>query len=203
MKQKIVGILLFNEVEVLDFAGPFEVFSVTEDSSKNDKPFKVVTISQDGQMIKARNGLRVQPDFSFEDHPDLDILVVPGGYGARELEIHNQDLHQWIKEQDQTTEYTTSVCTGAFLLAKAGLLEGKTVTTHFSAIDRLAESFPSLNVKRSTKFVDEGHILTSAGISAGIELSLYLVGKLLGSNVSENTARQMEYDIQFGHQKNK
>lgn len=197
MKQKIVGILLFNEVEVLDFAGPFEVFSVTEDPSKNDKPFKVVTISQDGQMIKARNGLRVQPDFSFEDHPDLDILLVPGGYGARELEIHNQDLHQWIKEQDQTTEYTTSVCTGAFLLAKAGVLEGKTVTTHFSAIDRLAESFPSLNVKRNTKFVDEGHILTSAGISAGIELSLYLVGKILGASTAKETAKQMEYDRQY------
>lgn len=197
MKQKIVGILLFNEVEVLDFAGPFEVFSVTEDSSKNDKPFKVVTISQDGQIIKARNGLRVQPDFSFEDHPDLDILLVPGGYGARELEIHNQDLHQWIKEQDQTTEYTTSVCTGAFLLAKAGLLEGKTVTTHFSAIDRLAENFPSLNVKRNTKFVDEGHILTSAGISAGIELSLYLVGKILGASTAKETAKQMEYDRQY------
>lgn len=95
---------------------------------------------------------------------------------------------------DQTTEYTTSVCTGAFLLAKAGLLEGKTVTTHFSAIDRLAENFPSLNVKRNTKFVDEGHILTSAGISAGIELSLYLVGKILGASTAKETAKQMEYD---------
>ncbi|MFC6463538.1 DJ-1/PfpI family protein [Marinilactibacillus sp. GCM10026970] len=197
MKQKIVGILLFNEVEVLDFAGPFEVFSVTENPSKKDKPFKVVTISQDGQMIKARNGLHVLPDFNFGNHPKLDILVVPGGYGARELEIHNQDLHQWIKEQDQTTEYTTSVCTGAFLLAKAGLLEGKTVTTHFSALDRLAESFPSLNVKRNTKFVDEGHILTSAGISAGIELSLYLVGKILGASTAKETAKQMEYDSQY------
>ncbi|WP_225742885.1 DJ-1/PfpI family protein [Marinilactibacillus sp. Marseille-P9653] len=197
MKQKIVGILLFNEVEVLDFAGPFEVFSVTEDHSEKDKPFKVVTISQDGQMIKARNGLRVLPDYSFESHPDLDILVVPGGYGAREIELHNQDLHQWLKEQDQKTDYTTSVCTGAFLLAKAGLLENKTVTTHFSALDRLADNFPSLNVKRNTKFVDEGHILTSAGISAGIELSLYLVGKILGASTAKETAKQMEYDSQY------
>ncbi|WP_208559492.1 DJ-1/PfpI family protein [Marinilactibacillus kalidii] len=196
MNQKIVGILLFNEVEVLDFAGPFEVFSVTQQASNDERPFKVITISQDGELIKARNGLQVKPDFSFEQHPELDILIVPGGYGAREIEVHNKTLHQWIQKQDQTTMHTMSVCTGAFLLAKARLLEGLSVTTHFSSLDKLETAFPSLTVKRNTKFVDQGHILTSAGISAGIELSLYLVGKLLGTAIAKETAQQMEYTIQ-------
>lgn len=194
MKQQMVGIFLFNEVEVLDFAGPFEVFSVTE--IDQEKPFQVVTISQDGKEIKARNGLRVHPDYSFDNHPLLDILVIPGGYGARKLEIENPVTLNWIKQQSQTVSYLTSVCTGAFLLAKVQLLDGKEATTHFASLDLLEESFPRVTVKRGTKFVDRGEVITSAGISAGIEMSLHLVGKLLGKHVADETAKHMEYDRQ-------
>lgn len=195
MKQKTVGIFLFNEVEVLDFAGPFEVFSVTE--VDEEKPFNVVTISQDGEPIKARNGLRVLPDYHFDNHPTLDIVVILGGYGARKIEINNEMTLDWIKKQSGVVPYTTSVCTGAFLLAKVGLLDGKSATTHFASLDLLEETFPSIEVKRGTKFVDEGRIITSAGISAGIEMSLHLVGKLVGKQVAEQTAQHMEYDIQY------
>lgn len=198
MDQKTVGIFLFNEVEVLDFAGPFEVFSVTtgKDVDGNEKPFNVITISETGKMVRARNGLQVQPDFSFESHPPLDILVIPGGYGAREIEINNPTVHGWIKEQDKVVEYTMSVCTGAFLLAKAGLLENKSATTHFASLDRFEQNFTNVEIKRHVKFVDEGRMITSAGISAGIEMSLHLVGKILGTDVAKQTAKYMEYDIQ-------
>lgn len=199
MEQQTVGVFLFNEVEVLDFAGPFEVFSVTEVEEK--KPFNVVTITQNGEAIKARNGLNVLPDYSFEDHPPLDILVVPGGYGARKLEIDNEVALNWIKIQSEKVHYTTSICTGAFLLAKVGLLENKAATTHFASLKLLEETFPSIDVKKNKKFVDEGNLITSAGISAGIEMALHLVGKILGEKVAEQTAHHMEYDIQ--HKKHK
>jgi transcriptional regulator GlxA family with amidase domain len=192
MEQKIVGIFLFNEVEVLDFAGPFEVFSVTEVNGK--KPFNVVTISEDGKQIKARNGLTIVPDYSFTDHPPLDILVVPGGYGARKIEINNQRTLDWIKEQHNHVSITTSVCTGAFLLAKIGLLDNKAATTHYESLELLAKTFPLIEVKKGIKFVDEGQLVTSAGISAGIEMSLYLVGKILGEKVARETAQHMEYN---------
>lgn len=197
MQKLTVGILLFNEVEVLDFAGPFEVFSVTEQPKTGDKPFNVVTISETGSLINARNGLKVQPDYSFENHPKLDILVVPGGYGARKLEINNDTVHQWIQQQNQQVSYITSVCTGAFLLAKAKVLEGKKVTTHYASLDKLQADFPELTVQKNVKFVDEGRLITSAGISAGIEMALHLVGKILGDKVSEETALHMEYDRQY------
>lgn len=198
MKQRTVGILLFNEVEVLDFAGPFEVFSVTELPDTEEKPFNVVTISETGALIQARNGLKVQTDYSFTDHPKLDILVVPGGYGARKIEIENKIVHQWINKQNEVVDYMTSVCTGAFLLAKAGLLKGKRVTTHFASLDKLQAEFPDLTVVKNTKFVDEGQLITSAGISAGIEMALHLVGKILGEDVSAETAYHMEYNRQQG-----
>lgn len=193
MEKKTVGILLFNEVEVLDFAGPFEVFSVTKDKHTKEHPFNVVTISENGKMIKARNGLQVQPDYSFSTHPTLDILIIPGGYGARKIEIDNVKLINWIREQDTFTDYTASVCTGAFLLAKAGLLVEKAATTHIDSLDRLERDFLNITVKRNMLFVDEGHVITSAGISAGIEMSLHLIGKILGEKVAEQTANHMEY----------
>ena len=125
-KQWRVGIFLFDEVEVLDFAGPFEVFSVT--SLENDeKPFIVETVSEKGNIVYARNGLKVQPDYNFDNMPQFDILIIPGGPGAREKEIHNENVIKWIADQMQNVQIMTSVCTGALLLAKAGLLKGKKV----------------------------------------------------------------------------
>jgi len=188
-----VGIFLFNDVEVLDFAGPFEVFSVTE--VDEEKPFTVYTVSQNGEMITARNGLKVKPDYSIEDFPPVDILIIPGGKGARENEVKNDTIINWVRQQMKEVKLMTSVCTGALLLAKAGLLEGLKATTHWASIQTFKKDFPNVEVMENVKFVDEGHIITSAGISAGINMSFHIVKNLLGVEIAEDTAKSMEYDI--------
>ncbi|PSR25263.1 MAG: AraC family transcriptional regulator [Sulfobacillus thermosulfidooxidans] len=193
-QQWSVGILIFDDVEVLDFAGPFEVFSVAANPVTNQNPFTVKTISENGEMVTARNGLKVYPDFSFDNAPRFDILVIPGGPGARETEIHNVNLIEWIQDRMHDVQIMTSVCTGALLLAKAGILNGKRATTHWGSYDRLESEFPSVLVQRNVKFVDEGAIITSGGISAGINMSLHIVKRLVGSEIAQETARRMEYD---------
>lgn len=197
MKRWKVGILLFDDVEVLDFAGPFEVFAVTtakHDDGELYSPFEVTTISEDGQMITARNGLKVQPDYSFGTAPAYDLLVIPGGMGTRGL-VHNKVVVAWIAEQFAEVQWMTSVCTGAFLLAEADLLEGKRATTHWASIERMRETYPTVIVEEDVKFVDEDRIVTSAGISAGINMAFHMVNRLLGKEVAKETARTMEYDI--------
>ncbi|PAD89360.1 AraC family transcriptional regulator [Niallia circulans] len=191
-----IGIFLFNDVEVLDFAGPFEVFSVTtrEDGSK---PFIVQTISETGQMIRARNGLKVYPDYSFQTMPKFDLLIIPGGLGAREREVHNKTVINWIKEQMEEVQWMASVCTGALLLAEAGLLDGLNATTHWASLIRLEEEYPQVNVVKKVKFVDEGRIITSGGISAGINMSFHLVKRLAGVKIAKETAKRMEYDVEL------
>ncbi|MEW4235784.1 AraC family transcriptional regulator [Bacillus thuringiensis serovar medellin] len=193
MNKWSVGIFLFNEVEVLDFAGPFEVFSVTE--VNEEKTFTVYTVSENGEMITARNGLKVQPDYSIENLPPVDILIIPGGLGARKYEIKNEIVIKWIRQQMKEVKLMTSVCTGALLLAKAGLLEGLKATTHWASIEKFKNEFQNVEVIENVKFVDEGHIITSAGISAGINMAFHIVKNLLGMHVAEDTAKQMEYDI--------
>ncbi|ACM13118.1 AraC family transcriptional regulator [Bacillus cereus] len=193
MNKWSVGIFLFNEVEVLDFAGPFEVFSITK--VHEEKPFTVYTVSQNGEMITARNGLKVKPDYSIEDLPPVDILIIPGGKGARENEVKNDIVINWVRQQMKEVKLMTSVCTGALLLAKAGLLEGLKATTHWASIQTFKKDFPNVEVMENVKFVDEGHIITSAGISAGINMSFHIVKNLLGVEIAEETAKNMEYDI--------
>lgn len=193
MNKWSVGIFLFNEVEVLDFAGPFEVFSTTK--VHEEKPFTVYTVSQNGEMITARNGLKVKPDYSIEDLPPVDILIIPGGKGARENEVKNDIVINWVRQQMKEVKLMTSVCTGALLLAKAGLLEGLKATTHWASIQTFKKDFPNVEVMENVKFVDEGHIITSAGISAGINMSFHIVKNLLGVEIAEETAKNMEYDI--------
>lgn len=193
MNKWSVGIFLFNEVEVLDFAGPFEVFSITK--VHEEKPFTVYTVSQNGEMITARNGLKVKPDYSIEDLPPVDILIIPGGKGARENEVKNDIIINWVRQQMKEVKLMTSVCTGALLLAKAGLLEGLKATTHWASIQTFKKDFPNVEVMENVKFVDEGHIITSAGISAGINMSFHIVKNLLGVEIAEETAKNMEYDI--------
>jgi len=195
LKRKKVGILLFDEVEVLDFAGPFEVFSITETIEEKEKAFEVHTVARTKSVIHARNGLKILPDYDFLDAPSFDIVIVPGGYGAEEIEIHNQVTIDWLKEIAATTEIMASVCTGAFLLAKAGLLDGKEVTTHWMDTDRLEKEYPEIKVIRGVKYVDQYPIITSGGISAGINMSFYIVKKILGQDVEKNTAKRMEYEI--------
>ncbi|MBJ8108162.1 DJ-1/PfpI family protein [Bacillus cereus group sp. N6] len=190
-----VGIFLFNEVEVLDFAGPFEVFSVTE--ADEEKTFTVYTVSQNGEMITARNGLKVKPDYSIEDLPPVDILIIPGGKGVRENEVQNDIIINWVRQQMKEVKLMTSVCTGALLLAKAGLPEGLKATTHWASIQTFKKDFPNVEVMENVKFVDEGHIITSAGISAGINMSFHIVKNLLGVEIAEETVKSMEYEILF------
>ncbi|UQZ77414.1 AraC family transcriptional regulator [Niallia circulans] len=191
-----IGIFLFNDVEVLDFAGPFEVFSVTA-REEGSKPFIVQTISETGQMIRARNGLKVYPDYSFQTMPKFDLLIIPGGLGAREREVHNKTVINWIKEQMGEVQWMASVCTGALLLAEAGLLDGLNATTHWASLTRLKEEYPQVNVVKKVKFVDEGRIITSGGISAGINMSFHLVKRLAGVKIAKETAKRMEYDVEL------
>jgi len=193
---RTVGILLFDEVEVLDFAGPFEVFSLASYLESGEKAFSVKTVSETGGLIRARNGLMVTPEYSFDNAPDFDILIVPGGYGAEEIEIHNARLIKWLQNRSHQVELLASVCTGAFLLAKAGVLNGKRATTHWMDIDRLQKEFPEVHVVRGKKYVDEGAVITAGGISAGINMSFYVVKKLLGEDVARATAKRMEYDVE-------
>lgn len=190
-----VGILLFNEVEVLDFAGPFEVFSIASYSNCQQKPFTVKTVAQTTDLISARNGLKVQPDFDFNNSPSFDILIIPGGYGAEEIEIHNEILKNWIKIRAEECDIIASVCTGSFLLAETGLLDGKRATTHWLDIDRLESEYTKIKVQRGVKYVDESNIITSGGISAGINMSFYLLNRLVGKEIAIATAKRMEYDI--------
>lgn len=195
MNKTKVGIFLFNEVEVLDFAGPFEVFSLT--SKDNEKLFEVITIGETGEIISARNGLKVKPRASFKDNPDLDILIIPGGYGAEEIEIKNKAVLHWIIEQKDKVKILASVCTGAFLLAECGLLDHKSATTHWMDLDRMKDEYPKINVIDHIKFVDEGSIITSGGISAGINMSFHIIKKLCGADVAKSTSKRMEYDIEI------
>ena len=189
---KNVAILIFDEVEVLDFCGPFEVFSVAGRRSGLD-PFNVYTVAQTSGPVVARNNLSVNPAHTLADCPRPDVLLIPGGYGTRR-EMHNEVLTDWIRQRAEEVELLLSVCTGALLLAKAGLLEGLSATTHHGAFDLLREVAPNTSVLESERVVDNGKIILSAGISAGIDMSLYAVGRLLGEEQAEETARYMEYD---------
>jgi transcriptional regulator GlxA family with amidase domain len=193
-QQRNVAILIFDEVEILDFCGPYEVFGVT---GKRDgsNPFNVYTVAEEGRPIIARNQLSINPQYNLLDCPRSDILLVPGGYGTRR-EMHNPVLLGWMEERAQQVELLLSVCTGALLLAKAGLLEGLAATTHHGAIDLLKKVAPNTQIKADERFVDNGSIILSAGISAGIDMSLYVVAKLLGEEQARETAEYMEYDWQ-------
>ena len=195
MTPRTVGILIFNEVEVLDFCGPFEVFSVARPEGVDDdaaRLFQVFTVTERDDLVECRGGLLVKPHYTFQTAPQFDIIVAPGGRGTR-VERHNQTLLDWINTQNAQTELTLSVCTGAFLLAENGILDGKRATTHWGSIDFMRETYPQVAMLENTRFVDEGRVVTSAGISAGIDMSLHVVAKLHGQKAAEWTARRMEY----------
>jgi transcriptional regulator GlxA family with amidase domain len=193
---KRVGILLFDDVEVLDFCGPFEVFSATrlheELRREEPSPFEVVLIAETKDPIITSGGMKVLPDFDFSDAPRLDILVVPGGWGTRQ-EMHNVRLLAWVAQCAQSAETVTSVCTGSLLLGKAGLLDGKTATTHWRSLGWMQELFPSTAVDTQRHFVRDGNLFTSAGISAGMDMALMVVASYFGETVAKSTARHMEY----------
>jgi transcriptional regulator GlxA family with amidase domain len=192
-----VGIYVYDDVEVLDFGGPFEVF-VTASRMKARltpdvaKPFEVFTIADAVRPIHARAGLMIMPSFDIMKHPKIDVLIVPGG--VHDSELMRGNIIKWIATIGATAELTASVCTGAFLLAKAGLLDGAIATTHWEDIADFRTMFPQLAVTNQERWVDAGRVVTSAGISAGIDMSLHLVARLEGEELAVRTARQMDYD---------
>ncbi len=191
-----IGIFVFDNVEVLDFAGPYEVFTtaarVAARTQKNQDPlFEVFTIGASLESVCARAGLAIQPDYAF-DHPALDVLIIPGGVVSAEMS--KQAVIDWIATTAPTTTITASVCTGAFLLAQAQLLTDKSATTHWEDIAELRELFPNLQVIEHVRWVDQGAIVSSAGISAGIDMCLHLVERLAGRELAEQTAKQLEFD---------
>jgi transcriptional regulator GlxA family with amidase domain len=191
-RQRSVALLVFDGVEVLDFAGPFEVFSVTSEINET-RPFNVQVVAEGLAPIRARNGLSVNPDAAIADVRTADILIVPGGQGTRR-EINNPAMVEWIASIATNAELVLSVCTGSFLLARAGLLAGLTATTHHHTFDLLRELAPDSTVVEDQRFVDNGKIVTSGGISAGIDMSLHIVARLLGEETAARTASYMEYE---------
>jgi transcriptional regulator GlxA family with amidase domain len=184
--------VIFDEVEVLDFCGPFEVFSTTG-GRQGLTPFDVYTVSEKGERVKARGGLSVNPDYSFENCPGPDILLIPGGAGTRR-EMNSSTTLNWIRCKARGAELILSVCSGALVLAKAGLLHGLTATTHYAALDELRAIGGDIAVEGQRRFIDNGRVIVSAGISAGIDMSLYVVARLLGIEQAAETARYMEYE---------
>jgi transcriptional regulator GlxA family with amidase domain len=190
-----VAIYVFPNVEVLDFAGPFEVFSTASRVHARRhpealSPFEVFTVAQTAEAVQARAGLRVVPDYCLHNCPQPNVLLIPGGVVDEEL--RNPEVVGWITERAVRSSIVASVCTGAFVLAEAGLLEGKVVTTHWEDLQDLQARYPSLKVQSEVRWVDEGSVVTSAGIAAGIDMSLHLVARLATPELAEATARQMD-----------
>ncbi len=196
MQRKRVGIILFEDIEVLDFCGPFEVFSVTrlneEYRREEPSPFNVVLVAESQDPIATTGGMTVLPHCTFENCPRLDILVVPGGWGTRK-ELSNPIMLDWLRGRAAEVEILTAVCTGSMLLGFAGLLDGLRATTHWCSLDWMRDSLPSVSVEYGKHFVQDGSVFTSAGISAGIDMSLKVVAHCYGEDIARATARHMEY----------
>jgi transcriptional regulator GlxA family with amidase domain len=196
-----LAIFLFDDVEVLDFAGPYEVFSITGLRTFTEKPFNVYTVAEKSPVV-ARNGLTIIPDFLLDTCPNPDIILIPGGggysvegqpFGSRK-EMYNPVVLEWVKKQATQVELVLSVCTGALILGQAGLLEGLKATTHFKALDSLRAISPNIEVVENVRYVDNRNVILSAGVSAGIDMSYYVVSKLLGKEVADEAARYAQYD---------
>lgn len=194
-KKMNVAIFIYDGVEILDFSGPAEVFAVSgfkDEKGAYQRAFNVYTVAVSKDIINSQGFLKVVPDYSIFNCPKTDIIVLPGGSSRKSRE--NIDVINWIKENSKQKSIFLSVCTGAFLLGEAGLLNGKKVTTWYGALDRLKEAYPEAEVLKETRFVDNGKLITTAGVSAGIDGALHLVGKLLGLEAALGTAEYMEYD---------
>ena len=197
-----VAILVFPDVEVLDFAGPFEVFSVAAriaaaTMARARSPFTVSLVGASGASLAARHGMGVVPHYGFYNVPPVDLLIVTGGIVTQPLA--DAATLDWVASAHRQAALTASVCTGAFILAKLGIVDGLPVTTHWDDIAELRHSYPALDVREQVPFVDNGAVVSSAGISAGIGMSLHLVGRILGTGMAIATARRMEYDWTPGH----
>lgn len=187
-----VGIYIYDQAEVLDFAGPFEVFSTATRVCPDSDPFTVFLVSETGAMVTARAGFQVVPAYGFDRHPAIDVLIVVGG--VHTAEMLKPQVIAWIAQQAKSARLVASVCTGAFLLAAAQVITTEPVTTHWEDIPDLRRQYPQLNVQEGIRWVDAETVVTSGGISAGIDMSLYLVSKLHSQALAVQTAKQMEFD---------
>jgi transcriptional regulator GlxA family with amidase domain len=191
-----IGIYLFPDVEALDFAGPYEVFTTASRVACKRQPgaappFAVSAIAHGLAPVRARAGLQIVPDHAMANHPLVDVLIVPGGVVTAEMA--KPPVIEWIARTAAASQLTASVCTGAFLLAQAGVVQTQQVTTHWEDVADLQAMFPQLQVLQGPRWVDQGSVVTSAGISAGIDMSLHLVERLAGRELALATARQMDY----------
>ena len=189
-----VAIFIYDGAEVLDFSGPYEVFSTASRVANESEPFRPFLVAETSDPVAARAGFTVVPHYGFDNHPDIDLLVVVGG--VHEPQLGRPQVVEWIAAQSKHAQHVASVCTGAFLLAKAGVIESQRVITHWEDIDDLRRQFPSLDVLEEQRWVDAGSVTTSAGISAGIDMSLHLVRSFADEELAIRTARKMEYDWQ-------
>ena len=185
---KTIGVLLFPDAEELDFVGPYEVFGML--SKHFDQDWQVVTVAEAREPVVCANGLVVVPDRTFDDCPPLDVLLVPGGFGTRR-EVDNETLIAFVRQQGGRCQWVTSVCTGAFVLHRAGFLNGRRATTYWASLDRLRE-LPNVEVVEQ-RFVVDGNVITAAGVSAGIDMALYLVGQVKDPETARNVQKAIEY----------
>jgi len=183
------GILLFEDAEELDFVGPWEVFTMARAGHEDDR---VVTIAERPGPVRAAKGLRVLPDHSFADAPPLDVVLVPGGQGTRK-EVDNPVLLDWLRRSAERCTWVTSVCTGSYLLHRAGVAKGRRVTTHWAFCETLRQQ-GEVEVVEHVRYVRDGKLVTAAGVSAGIDMALWLVGQIHGVEHARRTQRFMEYD---------
>ncbi len=189
--KKTISLLIFDDVEVMDFAGPFEVFSVTNELHDYEY-FDIKVVAKNKVPVISKNRLSINPDLSISDIKESDILIIPGGDGTR-LVLEDSEVLNWIHIISQNAELTLSICSGSLILAKAGLLNGMKATTHHEVFETLASISPNTQIERGVRFVDNGKIITSAGISAGIDMSLHVISRLYGEQVSKATSTYMEY----------
>ncbi|MGY2082491.1 DJ-1/PfpI family protein [Blastococcus sp. SYSU DS0539] len=187
-----IGIVLFQGVEELDAIGPWEVLSYWTRNFPQDG-YDVSCLSASGGLVQCAKGLVVQAHHSYADAPALEVLLYPGGQGTRP-QLHDDAQLDWIRRQRAAVPLLTSVCTGALLYAAAGLLAGRPATTHWSSLDKLSELDPTIDVRRGVRFVDDGDVITSAGISAGIDMALHLVDRLAGRQRAQEVCRGIQYD---------
>jgi transcriptional regulator GlxA family with amidase domain len=189
-----IGMLIFDDAEELDFIGPWEVFTASSMALESDgqPPDTVVTIAERTQPVRCNKGLRVLPDHTFTDHPPLDVVLVPGGMGTR-AEVKNPTLIEWLRRVSETAEWTTSVCTGALLLHESGAGKGRRMATHWGFEDSL-EKRGDVTVVRDARWVVDGNVVSSQGVSAGIDMALWLVGQIHGVAHARTTQRYIQYD---------
>ena len=187
---KNIGILLYEDAEELDYVGPWEVFKM---AAMQLEGLNVFTVAEREGPIRSANGLRVLPDYTFDDAPPLDVVLVPGGQGTR-TEANNQVLLDWLAKASEPCTWVTSVCTGSMLLHAAGPAQGRRITTHWGFIDALREMAPDAEVVTDTRWIADGNVVTAAGVSAGIDMALWLTGQIWGVDLARSTQKLMEYD---------